>query len=57
MPDQHLVEILKNALARGPEGLVCAYLFGSHALGSATPRTLAGLHLDLADDLTGMSSS
>ena len=68
MPDQRLIEPLRKALAKGPEGLVCAYLFGSHARGSATPRsdvdvavlfeqdpprTLAGLHLGLADDLTG----
>jgi len=71
MPDQHIVEILTSALARGPEGLVCAYLFGSHARGIATPRsdvdvavlfeqdpprTLAGLHLDLADDLAGVAA-
>jgi predicted nucleotidyltransferase len=48
-------------------GLVCAYLFGSHARDEAAPesdvdvavllerdppRTLAELHLDLAEDLT-----
>ena len=68
MPDQHLVNILRAALAQRHGGLVCAYLFGSHARGDAVsesdvdvavllardpPRTLIGLHLDLADDLTG----
>jgi uncharacterized protein len=68
MRDQHLVDVLAAALSDGPEGLVCAYLFGSHARGDALsgsdvdvavlfeedpPRTLDGLHLDLADDLAG----
>jgi len=68
MPDQQLVDVLHAALEQHPEELVCAYLFGSHARGEASPgsdvdvavllaqdppRTLAGLHLDLADDLTG----
>jgi predicted nucleotidyltransferase len=60
---------LTAALALEVEDLVCAYLFGSVArgddrLGSDVdlavlfrddpPRTLAGLHLDLADRLTGV---
>ena len=68
MSDRRLIGTLREVLARIPEGLVCAYLFGSHARGDATPRsdvdvavlfeqdpprTLAGLHLDLADDLSG----
>ncbi|MBK1630111.1 DNA polymerase subunit beta [Thiohalocapsa halophila] len=62
------VEKLTDAL-RGEDGdLLCAYLFGSVARGEDRPdsdvdlavlfrddppRTLAGLHLDLADRLTG----
>ena len=68
MVDQHTVDILVAALAERSEDLVCAYLFGSYARGTADaqsdvdvavllatepPRTLDGLHLDLADDLTG----
>lgn len=68
MPDHQLVDALTTALSARSEGMVCAYLFGSHARGEAEvrsdvdvavlfaedpPRNLAGLHLDLADDLTG----
>lgn len=67
-----LVARLRVALAdtpmAAPDTLVCAWLFGSRARGTARaqsdldlavlfsqdpPRTLAGLHLDLADRLTG----
>jgi hypothetical protein len=59
---------LTDALHGEESGLVCAYLFGSAARGEDRPgsdldvavlfrddppRTLAGLHLDLADRLTG----
>lgn len=59
---------LTDALQGEDSGLVCAYLFGSAARGEDRPgsdvdvavlfrddppRTLAGLHLDLADRLTG----
>ena len=62
-----LLEPLRQALGRADGGLVCAYLFGSIARGEARagsdldlavlfaadpPPTLAGLHLDLADDLS-----
>lgn len=62
-----LAETLGAALATRPEGLACAYLFGSHARGEAgrgsdidlavlfdedPPRTLEGLHLELADHLS-----
>ncbi|AUB83341.1 type VII toxin-antitoxin system MntA family adenylyltransferase antitoxin [Candidatus Thiodictyon syntrophicum] len=62
-----LLEPLRQALGRADGGLVCAYLFGSTARGEARvgsdldlavlfatdpPSTLAGLHLDLADDLS-----
>lgn len=68
MREQQPVDVLTNALSERPEGLVCAYLFGSHARGEAgarsdvdvavlfdedPPHNLAGLHLDLEDDLTG----
>jgi predicted nucleotidyltransferase len=68
MVDQHTVDLLVAALAERSEDLVCAYLFGSYARGTAgahsdvdvavlfatePPHTLDGLHLDLADDLTG----
>lgn len=68
MPDEQLVDVLTTALSERPEGLACAYLFGSLARGEAgagsdvdvavlfevdPPRTLDGLYLDLADDLTG----
>jgi len=58
--------VLSRALSDAPEGLVCAYLFGSRARGEPRPDsdidlavllerdpppTLAGLHLDLADRL------
>jgi predicted nucleotidyltransferase len=58
---------LSGVLAAEGPALACAYLFGSHARGEAhagsdidvavlftedPPRTLAGLHLDLADRLT-----
>lgn len=58
---------LAAALEQEPSGLACAYLFGSRARGDARPgsdvdlavlldhdppRTLAGLHLDLADRLS-----
>jgi predicted nucleotidyltransferase len=67
MRSQELIDVLSTELKNRPAGLVCAYLFGSHARGDAKPesdvdvavlfeqdppRTLAGLHLDLADDLT-----
>jgi uncharacterized protein len=70
--DDPLVSRLEAALAREASqetgGIVCAWLFGSRARGTARPtsdldvailfsedppRTLAGLHLDLADRLTG----
>ena len=69
MSDPDLLDILSAALARRARGLICAYLFGSHARADAgpksdidlavlfeqdPPRTLAGLHLDLADDLAGV---
>ena len=61
------LEVLRQSLAGAGPGLVCAYLFGSTARGKARagsdldvavlfasdpPHTLAGLHLDLADDLS-----
>jgi predicted nucleotidyltransferase len=61
------LEALRQSLAGADSGLVCAYLFGSTARGVARPgsdldvavlfasdppHTLAGLHLDLADDLS-----
>jgi predicted nucleotidyltransferase len=67
MADQRLVKLLSDTLSE-PRGLVCAYLFGSHARGDETPasdidvallleqdppRTLEGLQLDLADELAG----
>jgi hypothetical protein len=67
MADQRLVKLLGDTLS-GARGLVCAYLFGSHARGDKTPgsdidvallldqdppRTLEGLQLDLADELAG----
>jgi predicted nucleotidyltransferase len=67
MTSRPLVQALRSALATPPPGLVCAYLFGSQARGNAGPRsdidvavlfkedparTLDGLHLDLADDLS-----
>lgn len=69
MPDHLLVDALTAALSARSEGMVCAYLFGSHARGKAgaqsdvdlavlfdedPPHTLSGLHLDLADDLSGV---
>jgi predicted nucleotidyltransferase len=63
-------DILRSALSSRSEGMVCAYLFGSHARGDARqgsdidvavlfakdpPRTLDGLHLDMADELTGIA--
>jgi predicted nucleotidyltransferase len=66
MSQQEPVEAVRAALSTRGEGLVCAYLFGSYARGEIAPesdvdvavlferdppRTLAGLHLDLADDL------
>ena len=60
---------LAEALGDGNQELVCAYLFGSVARGEDQPgsdvdvavlfredppRMLAGLHLDLADRLTGL---
>jgi len=63
-----LAEQLANALQGEAVDLACAYLFGSVASGQECPgsdvdlavlfrelppRTLAGLHLDLADRLTG----
>lgn len=68
MADQALVQRLTRLLAERADGLVCAWLFGSQARGDARqgsdvdvavlfaedpPRTLAGLRLDLADDLAG----
>lgn len=62
------MERLTSVLAARGDGAVCAWLFGSQARGQARrgsdvdvavlfaedpPRTLAGLHLDLADDLSG----
>jgi predicted nucleotidyltransferase len=67
MVDRHVVNTLSATLAERSEDLVCAYLFGSCARGDAVarsdvdvavlfatdpPRTLDGLHLDLADDLS-----
>jgi predicted nucleotidyltransferase len=67
MTGQSVFEALRTALASPPPGLVCAYLFGSQARGNARPgsdidvavlfkqdppRTLEGLHLALADDLS-----
>lgn len=67
MADQRLVKLLSDTLS-GARGLVCAYLFGSHARGDETPgsdidvallldqdppRTIEGLRLDLADELAG----
>lgn len=64
-----VVETLTEALRGEDGGLLCAYLFGSAARGEERPdsdldlavlfrddppRTLAGLHLDLADRLTGV---
>ncbi|WP_295883553.1 nucleotidyltransferase domain-containing protein [uncultured Thiohalocapsa sp.] len=66
--DPELVVRLTGALQREGADLCCAYLFGSAARGEDRPgsdvdvavlfhddppRTLAGLHLDLADRLTG----
>lgn len=63
-----LVAHLSALLAQADADLCCAWLFGSHARGSAgaqsdvdvavlfgadPPVTLAGLHLDLADRLRG----
>lgn len=68
MSGHPLVDTLRSALSTRREDLVCAYLFGSQARGDSTPgsdvdiallfvedppKTLAGLHLDLADDLSG----
>ena len=68
MPNQDVADVLSATLVKRAEGLICAYLFGSHARGDAEPasdvdvaalfekdppRTLDGLHLDLADDLAG----
>jgi len=62
-----LLEPLRAGLRHLGSALVCAYLFGSTARGAARtgsdldlgvlfatdpPQTLAGLHLDLADDLS-----
>jgi len=59
-------------LRKRSEGLVCAYPFGSHARGDtvpesdvdiavlfeqAPPRTLSGLHLELADELPAPSNA
>lgn len=67
MTPHPLAETLRTVLSAPPPGLVCAYLFGSQARGDAAPRsdvdvavlfeqdpprTLEGLHLDLADDLS-----
>lgn len=67
--DTATVRTLGNALAAEQNGPCCAWLFGSRARGSAgpdsdldlavlfdedPPATLAGLHLDLADRLTGL---
>jgi predicted nucleotidyltransferase len=67
MIDQHLIDVLSASLSARIDGLACAYLFGSEARGDAAPgsdvdvavlfeqdppRTLDGLHLDLADDLS-----
>jgi hypothetical protein len=64
-----VVETLTEALHGEDGGLLCAYLFGSAARGEERPdsdldlavlfrddppRTLAGLHLDLADRLSGV---
>ena len=61
------LEVLRQSLAGAGPRLVCAYLFGSTArdkaragsdldvavlFASDPPHTLAGLHLDLADDLS-----
>jgi predicted nucleotidyltransferase len=61
------LETLRRSLTGAEPELVCAYLFGSTARGqtragsdldiavlfaSDPPHTLAGLHLDLADDLS-----
>lgn len=69
MSDSDLLGTLNAALARRAEGMICAYLFGSVARADADPksdidiavlfeqdppRTLAGLHLDLADELSGI---
>jgi predicted nucleotidyltransferase len=69
MLDQRLVNELATAVSNRSRQLVCAYLFGSRARGDASPRsdvdvavlfeedpprTLDGLHLDLADELTGV---
>ena len=67
MSPQEPVETVRAALSTRGLGLVCAYLFGSYARGESAPesdvdvavlfeqdppRNLAGLHLDLADDLS-----
>ena len=66
--DQHAVDMLGAAVAERSEDLVCAYLFGSYACGTAGAQsdvdvavrfaseptcTLDCLHLDPADDLAG----
>jgi predicted nucleotidyltransferase len=66
--DQDLIEVVGQTLVHQTEGLICAYLFGSRARGTQSPdsdvdiallferdppRTLEGLQLDLADELTG----
>ncbi len=66
--DPEIVARLAGALAAEDADFCCAYLFGSSARGDERPgsdvdvavlfrddppRTLAGLHLDLADRLTG----
>lgn len=68
MPERRLLDTLRESLGSRPEDLVCAYLFGSRSRGDAAggsdldvavlfsadpPRTLEGLHLDLADELAG----
>ena len=68
MSGHPLVDTLRSALSARQEDLVCAYLFGRQARGDWAPgsdvdiallfvedppKTLAGLHLDLADDLSG----
>lgn len=39
MPEHQLVDALTNALSGRSEGMVCAYLFGSHARGKAGVRS------------------
>lgn len=66
MPERQLIERSRDLLRRVADPPACAWIFGSRARGDSRagsdldvavlfredpPRTLAGLHLDLADDL------